>query len=256
MLKSNPSDATPSALLQPLGLARTGRPVPAFCSASFQTQLIAIEQSAPSFLNQTELAYLAGLTFPRRRESFLLGRFAAKHALGAALSRADLPALEVTKGVFEQPVPLVPAELSIAHSTGAAVAVACPAGHPIGIDLEFIDHAKADALASCITSAEEALVRCVPESMEVRRYLLWTIKESLSKVLRCGLMTPFKLLEVTALERDSSGAWCALLANFPQYKARAWLIEGYALSLLLPKNTETTFDPHPMAEYLRACHTE
>lgn len=256
MSKSKPSELPPFALLQPLGLARTGRAVAGFFAAAFRTERAAIEQAAPSFLNPAELAYLGDLQFPRRRESFLLGRFAAKQALGAAVGRADLADLEIIKGVFDQPVPLAPAELSIAHSEGAAVAVACQAGHPIGIDLEFIDPTKADALTSCVTPAEEALVRCVPEPLEVRRYLLWTIKESLSKVLRCGLMTPFKLLEVTALEREASGAWCALLANFPQYKARAWLIEGYALSLLLPKNTETRFDPSPMAEGLKGCRRD
>src|SRR5256885_539589 len=130
----------------PLELIRGGEPVDASFAAAFAQELPSISSSIASFLGPAERAYLETLQFPIRRNNYLLGRYAAKQALRACFNHPDLSETEVIKGVFEQPVVLSPfkagAEISLAHTRGVAVAVACRAGHPIGIDIESVEDSK------------------------------------------------------------------------------------------------------------------
>ncbi|HEV8540772.1 MAG TPA: 4'-phosphopantetheinyl transferase superfamily protein [Verrucomicrobiae bacterium] len=240
----------------PLELIRDGQPVDASFAAAFEQELPAISSSIDSFLGPAERAYLETLQFPLRRNHYLLGRYAAKQALRACLKTPDILEVEVLKGVFEQPVVLTPlkvtAEISIAHSKGVGVAVACRAGHPIGIDVEWLDNGKAEFLASCLSAQEEKLVAQSAQSAPATRYLIWTIKEALSKALRCGLMTPFEILEISTLLGLSPKSWTAQFRNFAQYKAHSWLIDRYFLSLVIPKNTEVVFSPAALLPHLAA----
>ncbi len=238
----------------PLELMRGGKPVEASFGAAFQQELEWISASVSTFLGPAEHAYLETLQFPVRRDSYLLGRYAAKQALRACLKRSDLTGIEVVKGVFEQPVVLstfkATAELSLAHSHGVAVAIACDAGHPIGVDLEFLGDDKAEFLKSYLTTAEENLIGQFDETASNGRYLLWTMKEALSKTLRCGLMTPLKVFEVSSLSRSTGGNWLAYFTNFAQYKAQSWSVDRYILSIVLPKNTEIVFSPAALLPHL------
>jgi 4'-phosphopantetheinyl transferase len=238
----------------PLELIRGGEPVVASFTAAFQQELESVSASVSSFLGPAERAYLETLQFPVRRDSYLLGRYAAKQALRDCLKHSDLTDIEVVKGVFEQPVVLSPfkasAELSLAHTRGVAVAIACRAGHPMGVDIEFLGDDKAEFLSSYLTAAEEELIHQADKTANNGRYLLWTMKEALSKALRCGLMTPLEVFEVANLSDSTGGSWLAYFTNFAQYKAHSWSIDRYILSIVLPKNTEIVFSPTALLPHL------
>jgi 4'-phosphopantetheinyl transferase len=232
-------------MLVPFKLSRSGQCVAASFAASFQEDLGTIASSVSRFLSSPEISYLETLRFPLRRNSFLLGRYAAKEALTACLEHSDSSRIEIVKGIFEQPI-VVPdrgrsAELSLSHSAGTAVAVACAVGHPIGVDLEFIQTGKSDFLDSCFTPQDERLMGTISQPPNVSRFILWSMKEALSKVLRCGLMTPFQVFELSSLSPGGPASYVAQFTNFAQYKAQAWVLDQFVLSIVLPRKTELDF---------------
>jgi 4'-phosphopantetheinyl transferase len=231
----------------PLQLSRSGEPIEAALGAAFQAELRA---DLPHFLDIGEKKYLESLKYPLRRESYLLGRLAAKRALAVIFPEAEFDKLEVARGVFDQPVVISrghQAEISIAHSGGAAVAVACRAGHPIGVDLEQLSGEKAEFLQSSFTERESETMRKLSMPAETARYLLWTIKEALAKTLRCGLMVPFEILELSELQQTAN-EFTAHFTHFAQYKAHSWLLQRNALSIVLPKKTTIQFKPEQLLE--------
>ena len=73
-----------------------------------------------------EAAYFATLRHEIRQSSYLLGRYAAKLALSELFSEPDLQAIEVVRGVFEQPILQYPRNsgygVTISHAGPVAVA--------------------------------------------------------------------------------------------------------------------------------------
>ena len=68
-----------------------------------------------------------------------------------------------------------------------------------------------------MTDAEKELIRKYPDSYEFMLTLLWTAKEALSKILKTGLMTSFKILEIDKIEHKD-GYWLSYYKSFGQYK--------------------------------------
>ena len=67
--------------------------------------------------------------------------------------------------------------------------------------------------------------------------MIWTIKESLSKVLKCGLMTPLHVLEIAEIDCKRP-IRVSTFKNFAQYKVLSVVMGDVALSICLPKRTE------------------
>lgn len=202
--------------------------------------------SAASFLHPNEENRWRDFRFPLRQRSYLLGRRAAKAALGACFPHSPPTEIEISNGVFNQPFikgePQVSAEISLAHSRDAAVAFVCPAGHPAGVDIELIDGEMASVAQSCFTPLEHPILDSfsLPESATC--FLLWSIKEALGKALRCGLAMPFENLAVESMEvRD--GGYRSLFTNYPPFMAHSWILGDHVLSLVLPKRTSLSFEP-------------
>ena len=235
----------------PLDLQRNGTPWAGFlgvsCRADYERSLQALE----SVLGPTEKACFDQLRFPRRRRSYLMGRIALKRAAGRLLEEPQLEKLEILSGVFQQPLLhysfAAAPEISLAHCRGLAVGVAARSGHLIGIDLEFIDPAREDAFASVFTRDELAMLESLALPPIHAAFALWTMREGLSKVLRCGLTASAEAL--CAKEMKSSGTQpgsvsCeAEFKHFAQYKARSWIVAGYVMSIVIPKSTTMGFTP-------------
>jgi 4'-phosphopantetheinyl transferase len=201
---------------------------------------------AVQILGQPEWAYFSTLRFARRQESYLLGRYAAKVALTELLVEPDLKAIEIKRGVFEQPVVWYDRnarwEVTISHAEGLAVAMAYPAGHPMGIDIERIDSTHREAILSQLSEKETGWVDAsVTDTLPIAT-ALWTAKESLSKALRTGLMRPVNVYNLTQFSAVDSGIGEACFENFAQYKARVWIGSSYALSIALPKRSALAFE--------------
>ncbi|HVU24781.1 MAG TPA: 4'-phosphopantetheinyl transferase superfamily protein [Opitutus sp.] len=204
-------------------------------------EFAAVAGRADEFLHPEERAVFAGFKVDRRRMSYLLGRVAAKTALGACVGRGfDPTQCLVAPGVFSQPMVRYSAapglDISISHSDRVACALAFPGEHPMAVDLEEVDAARTKVMLTQIRPAEDELARARCPSVDVAATVLWTAKEALSKALRCGMTCPYELLEVAAVEaRDD--VLTGTFRNFGQYKFEARVRGSSVLTVVLPKKT-------------------
>jgi 4'-phosphopantetheinyl transferase len=206
-------------------------------------------QPATELLGKTETAYFSTLRFPRRQATYLLGRYAAKMALSAVLSEPDLTAIEIDHGVFEQPVVRCDRnggwDVTISHTEDVAVALAYPAGHPMGIDLERIDLGKQDTIESQLSEREIGWLNRLSVERLQFACALWAAKESLSKVLRTGLMANIRVYDLAEFNLIESRVWEGSFENFAQYKARVWIGANRVLAITLPKRSTLVFEEQP-----------
>ncbi len=197
-----------------------------------------------SFLSTTEGAQADAFRFEQRRESFLLGRLAAKIALSAFLGEPSLPRIEISPGVFGQPLVDHPTksggEISLSHSQGFAIALAFPREHPMALDVESIDDARVATVKSelQLAPAEQAWISSSGIDPRAAHILLWTAREALSKVLKCGLTCPFEIFRMDELRSAGIGTWESHYQNFHQYKCLSWVGARRVLSIALPRATE------------------
>ena len=207
----------------------------------FEGGLGSLNELADEFLGPVETAYFSTLRSERRRKSYLLGRYAAKVALREPLSEPDPKRMEILKGVFEQPI--VQSEqksgwgVTISHSNSLAVCLAFPAGHPFGIDVEWIDPARQETILSQLSPEEIGWVKSAATDRHRVATALWAAKESLSKVLTTGLMTPLHIYNLTKFSGIDSGIWEGQFQNFGQYKVLVWAGSTYVLSIAMPKRS-------------------
>jgi|GEM_PF-361418 len=223
-----------------LGMVRHGVPVPAVLVCVHQ-ESAAITESHLALLHPNERERLDGFRADSRRLGYFLGRYAAKRALGALGVQTPMHAVEIAPGVFEQPVvkgvggdaPVV----SLSHARSVAAAVACGPEHIIGVDVEQLSPERTDVFESVMPPRELSMARRASDGGEVVANVIWTMKEALSKALRCGLTAPFEVLEVDAFEAQAAGGYGCLFRNFAQYRARAWVLGGYVLAVVSPKHS-------------------
>lgn len=195
----------------------------------------------------------------KRRESYLMGRYAAKHAISNHLLTSNeigrFSDICIGEGIFHFPVVASPhhqnLQASISHSGSYAAALAFSEHHPMGIDIEelngkSLNSDKTESIQSQLTAAErERLEQHSTCDLELL-LLYWTAKEALSKVLKTGLMTDFSLYEIDQIECESN-VWRSRFRNFPQYKALTFRVGRDAVcSIVLPRKSSL----HNMAEVL------
>lgn len=203
------------------------------------------------YLHAQELKYYKKLEFEKRIRSFLLGRFAAKQAVGALIGEEDLKNILIQSGVFTQPIVLSKKQniqVSITHCDDFGTALAFPEAHPMGIDLEKISPDKREVLERQITNAERERVKACSFSYDAGLTLLWTAKEAISKVLKTGLMTPFEIFEISKIEIHDNYVM-GYFKNFAQYKVISFAIYRYLCSIVLPIKTEMHFDIYSFKEH-------
>lgn len=192
-----------------------------------------------SLLHPEELKYLESLKYPIRRKSYLLGRISAKKALNQITSQPS-SSIFIDKGVFQFPVvnyiKQKNIQVSISHCNEFGIALAFPEIHPLGIDIERIDDNKIKTIQSQLTQKEILLSDSDNLPLNIFYTILWTIKESLSKILKTGLTLDFNFFEIASLKR-SGQIWECTFTNFIQYKAVSFCIDEYIISVVLPKNT-------------------
>jgi len=197
-----------------------------------------------SFLNQTELAAFSALRFPLKRQGFLLGRLAAKRALGALLAEPDLRSIDIRSGVFGQPLVRHPGaggiEVTLSHSHGLAVALAYPGEMPMGVDLETVSAVAAGTLLAelQLSAAEKAWLAAGKVDEASACGVLWTAREALAKSMKIGLNCPLGVLSLDHIESAGAAAWDCRYANFPQSRCLAQAIDARVLSIAIPAETE------------------
>lgn len=191
-------------------------------------------------LHDREIEVFRADTLGRWRCGYLRGRLCAKLALKALADRLDLAQVHIERGVFGQPVvrhrQLANSQVSISHSGNWAVAVAFDETQPMATDIEVFSESKQAVIFRNMTAAEIDGISATNLNPRLRLTVLWTIKESLAKVLRSGLMSPF---EVYTIERivEKDGVVESTFRNFAQYKCLSFSLGDVAVSIALPKRT-------------------
>ena len=259
--------------VQEIALRRGADQRPAFFAIACAAELQAHAADVPAMLGPFEQLLFDTLRFAPKRQSFLLGRLAAKRALGAMLGETDLRAIAIRAGVFGQPLIQHPralgVDVTLSHSNGVAVALVFPADWPMGIDLESVaDGAVAAVMAELGTSPdEEAWLVDVALEKSAACGVLWGAREALGKSLKTGLNSPLALFSTCGIVGASgtrgvggasgtggtggtSGAsgssqpptavnvWAGSYTNFPQAKWIANTEGGRVMTLAIPREVE------------------
>lgn len=230
--------------LQTLALRRGNQERCAIFSVVAEIELQAPEALPQALLSESELAGFRALRFAPKQQGFLLGRLAAKRALGALLGEPDLRRIEIQSGVFGQPMVHHPraggAEVTVSHSQGLAVALAYPGHGPMGVDLETVSAASAGTILGelQVSAAEQAWLAAGAVSQATACGVLWTAREALGKSMKIGLNCPLGILSLERLEIAGAAAWTGRYTNFPQSCCLSQASGGRVLSVALPKEIE------------------
>jgi 4'-phosphopantetheinyl transferase len=174
------------------------------------------------WLSPAERASLARLQVPKRRSDWLLGRWAAKQAVVSTLHLDSAPetlaSIELPPGPDGAPVLRVggnraPVTASISHSAGLALAAVAPAGTALGCDLERVESHSVGFVSDYFSVAEQGAISQLPDAARDQFIsLLWSAKESVLKLLHCGLRLDTRSVSVRvkdALAPGSDDAWQA-----------------------------------------------
>ena len=198
-----------------------------------------------TILHETEKKALQKISSEKGCLGYLTGRYAAKKAFQQAVPELqNLKEMAIVNGALGQPVilsKLNPSssgqthspsyQVSISHAQGLGGALVFPETHPMGLDIEPLQRKTSKALEKRMSQAELSLVKkFFPDQALL---YLWTMKESLSKVLRTGLSLDLKLLEVKTIKKVPEG-YESSFTHFPQYKTLSHPQGDHIISITQP----------------------
>ncbi len=214
-----------------------------FCLSKLDIGVLAANRS--HFLHPQENLFFETLHYPKRQQDFLIGRYCAKKAVGALLQKNDFTQTRIENGIFQQPYVYHPSyqnlQITISHSDNYGAALAFSEAHPLAIDIETICIDKTKALQTQLTKAEQVLAEKLMISKISQLTVLWTIKEALSKILKCGFMVPFEILEISTMNAQDNHM-ISHFKNFHQYQALSFLFHNKVCSVVYPRKTDLSID--------------
>ncbi|AMA52845.1 4'-phosphopantetheinyl transferase superfamily protein [Bacillus inaquosorum] len=194
-----------------------------------------------SFLHPKERVYFSQLQFNRRIKSYLAGRYAGKNAVSLLSGEEKLSAIAIEPGIFHQPVVHFPGrsaiQVTISHCDDLGMALAYPDTCPLGVDIERLQADKQAVLAGQMTAEEHGLIQSLPFSSVHSLTLFWTVKESLSKVLKTGFTSPIDIFAIRTVE-VAHPVVTSYFENFPQYCATSFFFTSYICSITHPKGVD------------------
>ncbi|NQX47862.1 4'-phosphopantetheinyl transferase superfamily protein [Paenibacillus tritici] len=197
------------------------------------------EDGPLDYLSAAEKEQYFGFRYPKRRNSYLLGKLAAKMAVAG--DQDDLAGIEIQHGILFQPmVAGSTRRITITHCDTLGAAVDYDPRLLAGVDMELVDEKAVEGIRRITSKREEALNgELGPElAPPVFLTLLWTAKEAMSKVIQTGFTVPTELFEIRQCTRDGQGV-ISLFKNFPQFKALSILRREYVYTLVLPAKAMT-----------------
>jgi 4'-phosphopantetheinyl transferase len=198
------------------------------------------KEEAINFMHSEERKYLDKLKYDKRIWSFLLGRISSKLALKELVEIPSFSSIQIKSGVFGFPVlhckKVANFQTSITHTDNIAGAIVFPEEHPLSIDIERVEQSKLKAIKSVLTLDEEILLKSNSLHNSEGLTMLWSAKESLSKLLKTGMMLDFKFLEIDKIINENQSI-TLYFKNFGQYKAVCTTNPNYAIAIALPKFT-------------------
>ena len=150
------------------------------------------------WLTGAEAARAGAMRFTKRRNEYLVRRYAGKCAVAAAVGLPADPASLGRIGVLNRMTgaPYVEVDgrtlgldISLTDRAGWAVCLVGPDLGAVGVDLEIVEPRSAGFVSDFLTPAEQAVVASAPgpDGHDAAANLIWSAKESALKVLRTGL---------------------------------------------------------------------
>jgi phosphopantetheinyl transferase len=176
------------------------------------------------FLSDVERRRIQDMRFPLRRQSFVLGRLAAKQVLQLHPACRGVSPTQITVANRPEGAPYALVEgmeldvsISISHSRETAVSafLAAP-GFSIGIDLEeLVPRARAFQL-DFFTAGEVAFVGALPDAEQVLwANCIWSAKEAVLKAMGTGLRMDSRSVAISpGGSPPESGNWQQLAVRY------------------------------------------
>jgi 4'-phosphopantetheinyl transferase EntD len=173
-----------------------------------------------------------------RRQEFINSRYFAKRS-AQLITREQFSDIVIERGIFGQPVLSIKGQstfdVSISHKAMICGALVFPRTHPCAIDIEQLNnHVNPQVWRKTMTSAELKQHTALDQLA-----VIFSAKEGLSKILRCGLTVPFQLLEVSELQREPRG-YRGRFKNFIQYQFQTFLDGEHMLTIVYPRKSVLT----------------
>ena len=167
------------------------------------------------WLSSLEASQLNGMSIPKRRTEWRLGRWTAKCALAACLKHSaeqrlfrDIEIRPTSSGAPEVFLAGRRAafSISLSHRAGLAIAAVASSGIALGCDLELIEQRCDSFAADYFTEEEQLLVRSAATAEQSALVtLLWSAKESALKAIGQGLRLDTRSMMVK-VDMDSISA--------------------------------------------------
>lgn len=213
--------------------------------------LFELQEQMLEFLHPEEIDYYTTITFEKRQQTYLLGRYAAKQAINNYDNKVACSDILIKAGIFKYPVVYYPSskriQVTISHCESMASGLAFPESCPMGIDIERIKPNNKTIIAELLTSNEKRLINSclyitnitstildVNITDDIFYTIFWSIKEAISKVLRTGMMTPFETYAIKNI-RSQDNYLLSEFDNFAQYQAMSFLLGEQVCSIVYPK---------------------
>ncbi len=164
------------------------------------------------WLTEVEAARALGMRFTKRRNEYLLRRYAGKSAVAAAIGHPHDPVslgrIAVLNRLTGAPYVEVDGralglDISLTDRAGWAVCLVGSDLGAVGVDLEIVEPRSEGFVHDFLTAAERDLVAAWPDR-DAAANLIWSAKESALKVLRTGLRADTRTVEV-ALQGQGRG---------------------------------------------------
>jgi len=185
----------------------------------YSAELDELQLEVHKYLSPREIVEYQKFANNTRAHSYLLGRRCGKELLAKYFAK-DRDAVTICNGAFGQPfIPYndINYSLSLSHCENIAAGLLFPLNHPMGIDIEKIDADKNVTLLEYLTKNELNLINNSSQNTNIP-LIIWSARESLAKILTCGIAVPKEILAVKKLEL-SEDTFCATFCNFFQIKA-------------------------------------
>lgn len=214
----------------------------------FQASIAYVQGNFDQFLNFTtrlhleEQRVLEAYRYDMRKTSYLAGRLSAKKALTELFPSEAPENFWIDTGVFQFPLvrnqrkPNI--QISISHCDELGLSLAFPEAHPMGIDVEELSAHKEETLWTQLMGEERLLLKNMGMDHLSGFTAVWSMKEAMSKTIKTGMMLDFKTFEIEKICLEQ-GMLMSYFKYFAQYKALSFLGQKYAVSLVLPRKTET-----------------
>ncbi len=165
------------------------------------------------WLTEPEAARAAGMRFTKRRNEYLVRRYAGKCAVAATIGLSDDPESLGRIGVLNRMTgaPYVEVDgralgldISLTDRAGWAVCLVGPDLGAVGVDVEIVEPRSDGFVSDFLTPAEQAVVAAAdgPDGHDAAANLIWSAKESALKVLRTGLRADTRSVEVVLADPE------------------------------------------------------